>query len=183
MSTFAIDPNDGTIHLPSGESLDSDLTQDAFRAASALAGANDRNYGTLPWIHYEFSGGQVDGHNLFVSICFYDQLLVYVSITVDLYPHGCTDWSSYSLDTETEIKILHDGLLKKMFDSKPKKLPAVKMQDKKHAPLGRAIFWNLKWGSAGSYHDSKGGGTYIVIEYDNRKEKCQRAYRLKHPLR
>ncbi|HNO78366.1 MAG TPA: hypothetical protein PKN33_09935 [Phycisphaerae bacterium] len=183
MSGLVINADDGTIHLPSGASLSADLTQDAFRAASAFAGANERNYGTLPWIHHEFSGGQVDGHNLFVSVCFYDQLLVYTSITVDLYPPGSTDWSSYSLDTETEIKNLHDGLLQKMFNSKPKKLRPVKMQDEKHAPLGRAIRWNFKWGSAGSYHDSKGGGTYIHVEYDNRKEKCERAYRLRHPFR
>jgi hypothetical protein len=181
MSQFLIDPGKGTIHLPGGATLSADQTQDAFRTAPAFADARDRNYGTRPWIHHEFSGGQVDGHNLFVSACFYDQLLVNVSISVDLYPPGAKDWSNYSLDTETEIKILHDELLKQMFDSKPKKLPPLKMQNEKHAPLGRALCWSFKWGSAGSYHDSKGGGTYIVVEYDNRKEKCERAYRQRKP--
>ncbi|GJM25947.1 MAG: hypothetical protein DHS20C16_23620 [Phycisphaerae bacterium] len=181
MSEFSIDPEDGTIHLSSGASLNANLTQKALRADPAFADARDRDYGTLPWVHFEFCGGQVDGHNLFVSACFYDQTLVDVSISADLYPPGAKDWSSYSFDTETEIKLYHDELLRQMFNSKPKKIRPMEMQSKQHAPLGRAIYWPFKWGRTGSYHDSKGGGTYICVAYGKRKEECSIAYRKREP--
>lgn len=177
MDAFEIDEQTGAVRLPNGLHITDALTKDAFLADPIAANARDEDYGTLPWVHYHLAGGEVEGKPLRVSLCFYDQLLVYVSITADLYPPGPKDWSNYSLQVEAATKLFHEKLLHPMFKQRPEGAglfgsgsPSEK--DTLNRPLG----WQFAWGTVGSYHDSRGGGTYIHVGYGNRKEECNRAY-------
>jgi hypothetical protein len=172
-----IDRDNGTVRFPNGLEISPALTQDVFRALPTGSKARSQDYGTLPWIHYHLSGGQIDGKELFVSLCFYDQLLVFVSISADLYPPGPKDWSNYSLEVEAATKQFHDRLLEQLLGNPSKgasfllgRLPAVK------ETLERTLRWDFAWGSVFSSHDSKGGGTDITVRYGNRLEEANKAY-------
>lgn len=117
------------------------------------------------------------GSFFLVSLCFYDQVLVDVSLTADLYPPGPKDWSSYSLKVEAATKQFHDRLLEAMFGKPTKggsfflgRLP------EGEATLERPLCWTFPWGTVSSYHDSKGGRTAITVSYGNRKEVAAKAY-------
>ena len=172
-----IDRENGTIRLPDGFSISPDLTQDAFRALPVFQAARSTDCGTLPFIHYHLSGGQIEGHELLVGLCFYDQLLIHAQITASFYPPGPNDWSNYSLDVEAATKRYHDALLQRMF-GKPstgesflfRRLP------KGQETLDRPLDWKFPWGSVFSCHDSRGGGTFIRVSYGNRNEEASKAY-------
>ena len=172
-----IDQYDGAIRLPNGAAILSALTQEELRVNPAFASARSQDYGTLPWIHYRFLGGQVDGKDLHVGICFYDQLLVNVTLSANLYPPGKWDWSHYSLDVEAETKRFHDRWLEKQFDppSKSSKLPKGSLSEGQ-ATLEQPIYWKFPWGIVSSGHDFKGGGTNILVSYGDRQEKANYAY-------
>ena len=177
MPSMHIDAHDGTVSLPNGLRIGPGLSQDSFRGSPAFAGARGQDYGTLPWIHYHLSAGQVDGKDLLVSLCFYDLMLVEVSMTVDLYPPGPKDWSGYSLAVEAQTKQFHDRLLAEMFGDRSR---AIRMfpsgLPKLEATLDKPLYWKFPWGIVSSYHDSKGGGTYITVGYGNRNEEANKAY-------
>jgi hypothetical protein len=174
----------GIITFANGIEIGPELTQDVFRALPRTHDARSEDHGTPPWIHYYFSGGQIDEKELLVGLCFYDQALVHVNITADLYPPGPNDWSRYSLDVEAVTKHFHDHLLEEMF-GKPSKggnflfrrLPTGQ------ETLDRPFQWNFSWGNICSYHDSRGGGTYITIGYGNRRVEAERAYRRRSATR
>ncbi len=177
MPHLQINRETGTINLPNGLSIISELTHDAFRLMPAFDTARSKDYGTLPWIHYHLSGGRIDDRELLVSLCFYDQLLVDVSMTVNLYPPGQDDWSRYSLDVEAATKRFHDRLLEQMLGNPtiggsvvPEDLP------EGWASLGRPMGWRFPWGEVRSGHDFKGGGTCITIGFGNRKEEASRMH-------
>jgi hypothetical protein len=173
-----IDSHSGTVELPNGYSVDPGLSQDGFRAGAMSPHARSEDRGTLPWIHYHFSGGRLEGRELLVSLCFYDQLLVQMSITADLYPPGPRDWSNYSLDVEAATKAFHDRILEATVGEPTRSehlfgidLPATQ------ATLARPLAWDFPWGRVTSGHDSRGGGTYITVSYGNRHEEASTAYR------
>lgn len=179
-----IDPQTGMIRLPSGFDVSVDLTQDAFRALPVFGQSETHSHGTPPWIHYTLSGGQLDSYDVLVSLCFYDQMLVDASMTVDLYPPGPKDWSRYSLDVEADMKNYHDDLLTRMF-GKPSHvydLPNNGLPPRQQT-LARTLHWNFPWGCAFSCHDFRGGGTFIFVRYGDRKEQAERAYARKSPTR
>lgn len=178
MSTFSIAPADGTVRAPAGWCAAADLTQDAMLADPAFAGAESRSYGTPPWIHYHLPGGAIEGKPLLASLCFYDQLLVYVSFSADLYPPGPKDWSTYSLEVEAEMKRFHERVLTDML-GKPTRGGGIftRRPPKGTKTLDEPVSWKFGWGAVGSYHDSRGGGTYMHVAYGNRLEECSRAYR------
>jgi len=183
MAQFLIDPTDGALALPNGNTISPTLTQTEFREGPVFQAASPHDYGTHPWIHFNFKGGLVEGKPLLVSLCYYDQLLVMVSLTVNLYPPGPADWSNYSLEVEAATKTFHDQLLVGQFgkpthtvDMSPGHLKAAQ------ATLARSNEWRFNWGSVFSGHDSKGGGTSIVVRYGDRLEEANAAYRRAHPL-
>jgi len=178
MPSIHIDARDGTIGLPNGQRIGPNLTQDAFRVSPEFASARKRDCGTLPWIHYHFSGGNLDGKELLASLCFYDQILVYVSLCADLYPPGSKDWSNYSLAVEEATKQPHDGLLTRIL-GKPNKGGSFLLGrlPKGEVTLKRPLFWNFPWGRICSVHDSRGGGTFITINYGDRMDKANKAFR------
>ena len=172
-----IDSQTGAIELPNGLSIDAALTQDEFRGLPVFALSQAHDYGTAPWIHYSFSGGFLEGNEVLASLCFFDQMLVHTSLTVDLYPPGPKDWSRYSLDVEAQTKDFHDRLLKQMF-GKPTRITSLKFR---RLPPGQQTLdqprsWNFSWGGVSSCHDSKGGGTSVIVRYGDRQEKANWAY-------
>jgi hypothetical protein len=170
-----IDRENGTLRFPDGVEIDPALTQDALRALPTGTNAQSWDCGTLPWIHYDLSGGQVDGKELLVSLCFYDQVLVRVSITTDLYPPGPKDWSNYSLDVQAATKRFHDLLLEKVLGP-PSDGGSCHPLPTDQAILERPLGWRFPWGRVFSYHDSRGGGTRIDISYGDRLEEATKAY-------
>lgn len=172
-----IDPANGTVTLPNGFSISPDCTQDAFRA-TALGAASRPHGGAGPWMHYQLSGGDIDGNDLIVRLCFYDQMLVYVDLTVSLYAPEQRDWSHYSLDVEAETKNLHERMLEEQL-GKPSigaSLPS-EPSPAEQKTLSQRLDWHFTWGEVSSCHDSKGGGTFVRVSYGNRREEAMAAYR------
>src|SRR5688572_25318733 len=101
-----IDRYTGIVTLPNSYTLGPSLSHEGFRASDVFAHA--RSNGTSPWLQYRFSGGHIEGNELLVSLDFYDQMIVSINISADLYPPGVKDWSNYSLDVEAAIKDFHD---------------------------------------------------------------------------
>jgi hypothetical protein len=180
MFPFNIDHTAGTVSLPNGNAISPSLSQDAFRQSAMFPKARAQDFGTLPWIHYHFSGGAIEGHELFTSLCFYDQMLVYASLSANLYTPGVFDWSNYSLDVEAATKELHDRLLNQLL-GKPTRSTRLSVGQllPEQATLARPLTWQFPWGQVGSGHDFKGGGTCITISYGNRREEACRLYESK----
>ena len=173
-----IDPTNGTVTLPIGFVIDADLTQDAFRSTRLGTTARDWDCGTLPFMHYSFSGGTVEEHELLASLCFYDQDLLKLSLTVNLYPpEHQGDWAHYSLQVEAETKVLHERILTRVLGKPTSQLSLSNSKPQEFAVLDCAIWWTYRWGTIGSHYDSKGGGTFIAIKYGDREEKANAAYR------
>jgi hypothetical protein len=175
-----IDRDSGTVTLPNGYSVGPSLSQEGFRAGEMFGRAKSRDCGTLPWIHYDFSGGNVEGKELLVSVCFYDQMLVSLDITADLYPPGAKDWSNYSLDVEATTKEFHDRLLEQAL-GKPTRTDRLSMSNltPTQTMLARSLMWKFRWGSVVSEHDQRGSGTSIFVSYGNRHEEASKTYRLR----
>jgi hypothetical protein len=165
-----IDRENGAVNLPNGLEIGPALTQDEFRALPYSHHARSQDHGTLPWIHYQLSGGHIDGKELLASLCFYDQLLVELSVTADLYPPGPKDCSRYSLEVEAATKQFHDSLLDQLL-GRPSKGAGVLVYclPEEQKTLEQPLRWDFPWGSVYSYHDPKGGATYITVGYRNRK--------------
>ena len=107
-----IDSNIGSIHLPNGFVITPSMTQTEFQNSPLYKKAKAHSSGTFPYIHYSLNGGLIQGKSVLISLSFYAEKLLYISLTVDLYPPGERDWDSYSLETEADIKNFHDTLLK-----------------------------------------------------------------------
>jgi len=173
-----IDPTNGTVILPNGFSISPDCTQDAFRATAIGADARSPHGGPSLWSHYRFSGGDIDGNDLIVGLCYYDQMLVYVDLAVSLYAADRRDWSHYSLNVEAQTKELHERILEEQF-GKPS-IGASLLSNRfpaKQDALNQRVDWHFEWGEVSSCHDSKGGGTFVRVSYGDRSEKATAAYR------
>ena len=173
-----IDPINGKVTFPNGCSIGSDCTQDEFRGSALGADARSWDCGTLPWIHYDFKAGEIEDHDLIVRLCFYDQLLVSIDLTICLYQPDQRDWLHYSLDTEAAQKALHERILCEQFGKSSTK--ATRSSNRfpgKRSTLNESVVWGFKWGKVSSCHDSKGGGTFIQVRYGDRLERSAAAYR------
>jgi hypothetical protein len=177
MKKIDINRDNGTILLPNRYLISPSLTRDSFQNSEMFSRVQCRNPGTISWIHYSFPGGKVSGRNLLVSLCFYDQGIIDAHMTVDMYPPGPKDWSDYSLDLEAAAKKLHDNLLEKIL-GKPVELDLLPNMNLNagHECLARPLKWVFPWGIVRSAHDFKGGGTYMIVSYGNRREEAAKAY-------
>jgi hypothetical protein len=169
-----IDPQDGTIRLPNGVVIGAGMTQDAFRAGAIFGEAQSDSHGTLPWITYRIPGGDFDGKALLISPCFYDQMLVSVDLTADLYPPGPKSWSTYSDEIEAATESFHDRLLEHFFaaSTRGESFDVNRLSGDK-APRKD---WSFPWGQACSTHDPRGDGTFITVSYGNRQAEAAKAY-------
>lgn len=172
-----VDRQTGAVTLPNGWSAGPSLTQEGFRSGEMFPGARGGG-GVPPWIHYRFSGGRVEGKELLVSLCFYDEMLVSLSVTVDHYPPGPRDWSDYSLDVEAAAKDFHDRLLEDLLGGPTESSElSTNGLTEAQATLARPRRWILPWGKVLSSHDQKGGGTAIIVLYGDRQEEANRLFR------
>lgn len=172
-----IDQENGSVRFPNGQFIGPAITQDSFRATPEFSESRGEDCGTLPWIHYHFGGGQLDGKDLAIAVCFYGQILVSLRITVNFYTSENWSWSDYSLEVEAQTKHFHDRLLHNLLGKPTKggsfilgRLP--EGQETLTTPLD----WQFDWGRVSSSHDSKGGGTFISIGYGNRHKEASVAY-------
>ena len=158
-----------------GLAISPSLTQTEFRDSEKGGGATIESYGTPPWIHYHLDSGEVEGHNLLASLCFYGELLLSVSITANLYPTAARDWSSYSLDVEAATKLFHERLLARSLSapSTTLRLPFDNLPPSQ-TTLAHPRFWRFHWGKISSSHDPKGGVTAITIMYGDRMETASK---------
>ncbi|MGO9828555.1 MAG: hypothetical protein ACLPJH_00325 [Myxococcaceae bacterium] len=164
-----ISRQDGTVRLPNGAIIDAGLSKDAFRASDLFRSVGNGNDGNSLWIHYRFLGGALAGRELRVSLCFFNQTLVYLELAADLYPPGPKSWSTYSLKTEATTKDFHDQLLHYLFDVSASRGPfQVAQLSEDESILARPVEFPFSWGTVSSSHDSRGGGTSITVSYGNR---------------
>jgi hypothetical protein len=175
--SFHIDPRDGLVTLPIGCVLSVHLSQNEFRSGKWFEDAKMTDMGTQPFVYYDFSGGEVAGKKLLVRLYFYDQMLLSIELTVCFKSAEAGDCSNYPANVEVATKRFHEELLGNMFgkpthwSKRPSQLPP------SQATLDQACMWQFAWGIVGSYHDPKGGGTFIQIKYGNRHEEANKAYR------
>ncbi len=177
-----IDKINGDVLLTSGFKIHANLTQSSFKNTQYFEKSTAKDYGTLPFIHYNLHGETLENKPIFVSLCFYGELLLYVQISVDLYPPDSKGWENYSLDYEAQIKHFHDEILKKLL-GKPHKKYSSRWEKwpKKQKSLKYSYEYKYTWGKVFSYHDARGGGTYISVSYGNRKQEANDDYRKRNP--
>ena len=177
MKRIDINADNGTIILPNQYAFSPSLTQEEFCNGGMFGNAQSKTYGTFPWIHYRFSGGKLSGRNLLVNLCFFDQVIVSATMSVNLYPPGAADWSHYSLDVEAAAKQFYDAMLQEILGAPADSQLLANMNlDAAHECLARPLLWVFPWGTVRSAHDFKGGGTYIMVSYGNRKEEASKLY-------
>jgi hypothetical protein len=172
-----IDNNTGDMNLPNGFVITSTMTQTEFQNSPWYKNAEAHDAGTFPYIHYSFDGGLIQRKNLLMNICFYAEKLLYITLTVDLYPPGERDWDSYSLEIEAETKKFHDTILKNELGE-----PQIKDSLEFGSPsipktLNQPIRYTYEWGEVYSGHDTKGGGTRIIVSYGRRREEAAEDFR------
>lgn len=171
---FKIDPANGTIALPNHLSIDADLTQDALRANGAIDDLRSWDRGTLPWIHYQFSGGLLEGDRMQVHLCFYDQVIVTVWLCL-VNPND--EYPPFDYESQIEQKERYDDLLCGML-GKPAKGATFWFGRirKGEDALNHSLLWRYSWGSVASCFDGKGMDVYMHIGYGNRHEEFNKAY-------
>jgi len=176
--SFHIDFREGFVMLPNGCVLSPHLSQDEFRASKWFAAATERDVGTRPFVHYGFSCGDVDGKELLANLIFYDQMLLSIELETAEYAPEARDWSNYSLEVEAATKDFHEILLRRML-GKPTSCTAITHTKcpPSQVTLYQPCRWRFSWGEVGSFHDQKGGATFISIKYGNRVEEANQAYR------
>jgi hypothetical protein len=172
-SALSIDKQTGALRLPTGDDIGSDLTQDAFRASALGQRARSADYGTLPWIHYYFAGGRVCDRDLQVSLCFYDQMLVYATVQADLHAAGPNDWANFSLDTESATAEFHLELLTSLLGAATR---VTVIPGSGRAELERMHEWIYEWGRVTAGHSSRDGNTSFGFQYADRFEEARRRY-------
>ena len=177
-SPLQIDSLTGRVTLPTGNMVGPELTRMEFLSGPLGRCAKTTDNATLLFLHGRFTAGEVEGHPLLANACFFEEMLVYLDMTISLYPLDAKDWSSYSLDTEAAIKSLHDRLLTDLLGppSKTHLLPLGSVSPAQ-ASLEKSLEWRFPWGKVWSSHDSKGGGTSFCVRYGDRLETANRLYR------
>lgn len=165
MQTISINRATGAVGLPDGTRITPSLAQEDFRQGNLFRTAGVRP-GAGTWMNYTFPGGSVDGHDLIVILRFDAEKLTSVTLSLDFYPPGPKDWSSYSLDVEAQAKEHYDALLTEILGPPTEAIHLAGMSlAPAHAALSRPLAWHYPWGTVRSAHDSKGGGTYIAVSY------------------
>ncbi len=174
---LSIAKTDGSVVLPNGMSIDSGLTREQFQKSTAAEVAECHDYG-IGWLEYQFSGGQIEGHNLATTLVLYEQSLAEIDLVADLYPPGPRDWSTqHSSGIEVAIKDLHERLLNQLFGRPQVSHPGPVKYLARQSPLDDRYEWVFPWGRVGSLHDDRNGESFIRILYGTRREVASRAAR------
>lgn len=156
-----IDKHTGAITLPNGLTIEPRISLDELR---------ERGQQLTPPAHpasgQTFRAGEVDGKPLLVQLVLHKGELDHISMSVDLYPPGPRDWSQWSLEMESQIKLFHDALLRRLLGEPTRitPLPGYKLHDPPRT-IDMPEAWDFPWGTITSAHDFKGSGTYIIVRY------------------
>jgi hypothetical protein len=172
-----IDKNTGSIELPNGLVITTELDKAGFENSAQFSQATPYDYGTLPFQWYRFDSGQIDGHILHVNLCFYSDVLVDFSVSADFYPLNQRTWKNFSLEIESQTKAFHDDLLHKNL-GKPHKKVSVPLGQNQPI-LDYRIEYSYKWGSVWSQYDSRAGFSSIGVRYGSRLSDAQTDYQKK----
>jgi hypothetical protein len=165
---ISIDAKNGFIHLPNGGVIVPDLTLDVFEKDSAFL-ENRSIASGVPWWRYAFSAGHIDGKGLLVSIQFYDQMLLYVDMTVNHYPPS---QQVPSEEIEAAAKRFHDSLLERMMGTPAKTADSQSSYPDKHPELNRTLKWIFPWGTVASLFIGQSCSALIMVRYGNRYEEA-----------
>lgn len=177
-----IDKKNGDVLLSNGFKIHADLTQSSFKNTPYFEKATAEDHGTLPFIHYHMNGASLEHKPIHVSLCFYGEILLEVSISASLYPPDSKSWKDYSLDIEAQIKDFHDEQLKEILGKPHKKYGLRGKKWPRHQKsLKYSYEYTYHWGRVFSCHDERGGGTYIFVSYGNRKQEAKEDYRRRNP--
>lgn len=172
-----IDSLTGRVTLPNGFVVDGDLTRDEFMSGPQGDEARRMGSGDVLFMHGRFNAGTIEGHPLLANGCYFENMLVYLDLSVNLYLPHATDWSSYSLDTEAAIKAFHDRLLREQLGEPTREYPlSLSSLTPAQASLEKSLEWKFPWGRVFSAHDSKGGGTSFSVQYGDRLAEANRLY-------
>ena len=163
-----IDSHNGYIHLPEGGVISPGLCLDAFEKNPAFA-KNKTITSGVPWWSFLFSGGKINGKKLLVSVHFYDQLLLYVDLSVSHYP---PDQKELSVKIEAATKDFHDLLLKQILGQPHKTTTSPSSSPDQYPALDRSLAWSFPWGTVFSLFDSRSCSSFIMVSYGNRREEA-----------
>jgi hypothetical protein len=173
-----IDKDSGAIHLPNDFVISPGLEQAGFRASACFKQASSYDANTLPFIHYRFDGGTLDGHPLNVNLCFYGELLVETSLSANFYPPASKGWENYSPEIEYRTKDFHDELLRQALGEPAWKIPWARWLSlsSKSATARGPLEYHYHWGSVWSVYDEKSGSSFIGVTYGSRLRDAQDDY-------
>lgn len=176
-SPLRIDPLTGRVSLPNGSLVGPELAREEFMSGPHGDEARKMGSGDVLFMHGRFSAGTIDGHPLLANACYFEDMLVYLDLSVNLYPPHATDWSSYSLDIEAAIKSFHDRLLREQLGEPTRAYPlSLSYLTPAQASLEKSLEWKFPWGRVFSAHDTKGGGTSFSVQYGDRLAEANRLY-------
>jgi hypothetical protein len=158
-----IDARTGQVTLPDGFVFDSTLTQTDFESQKLHDPAQVKSPGT-PWTYFPFSAGEIEGHPLSATLCFYHDKLVSFSFQIELTPPGPKSWDNFSFEVEERMQKLHAGLFQGWF-GKPHRITKMGSVDKEFPALGKVLHYNFGWGSAYCGYDERSGGTEASLRF------------------
>jgi hypothetical protein len=163
-----IDPHNGYIYLPDGGKISPDLSLDAFEENPAFDKNRTITSG-VPWWSYLFSGGRIDDKKLLVSVHFYDQLLLFIDLTVSHYP---PDQKDLSENIEADTKDFHDRLLEQTLGPPARTTVSPSSFPDRFPILHHSLEWSFPWGKISSLFDGRSCSSLIMVSYGNRREEA-----------
>jgi hypothetical protein len=172
-----INKKSGTIELPNGLVITSQLDKPGFEDSVYFRQATPYDHGTLPFQWFRLEGGQLDGHILRVNICFYSDVLVDFHLSANLYPLDETKWEGPTLEVERQTKMFHDHILLQCL-GKPHR--RISLPSGLGDPvLDTHVEYKYRWGIVWSGYDARSGSASVGLSYGSRLKEAQEEYRRK----
>jgi len=172
-----IDKDIGKIELPNGLVITPELTKSGFESSTYFEQATPYDYGTLPFQWYRFIGGQLEGHNFYINICFYSEDLVSFHASINLHPTDPPKWADWSLEIQSQEKQFHDKLLQSVLGHSHERL----FSPENYPELDYSINYKYNWGEVWSGYDGKSGSSSIVISFGSRLKNALDDYNKNFP--
>ena len=163
--------------IPNGLVITTEWTKTEFENSLYFRGARPYDHGTLPFQWFRLAAGLLEGHELWIQLCFYKDVLASFHASVNFYPTNAAGWENFSLEIESQSKAFHDRLLQNQLGKPHQRISSPTSED--HPILDTSIEYHYKWGTVWSGYDSRGGSSSIVIQYGSRLEDAQKDYRAK----
>ena len=183
MDVQLIQSADGTVTLPSGQAIGASLMHRTFKE-TGLYEISRTLTGDAGYTHYLFSAGTMDSKPWTAVVRFFNELLVNVDLSVNLYDPDKWVGKQFDLDVEAETKRYQERLLIACLGS-----PEVSSIPQAHAKelsdqqrlLAVPVTWKYRWGHVLSSHDFNRNSTWIRVTYSSRTEKKFARFKVKPP--